>query len=178
MKTANYCGPLFAVAEFLVGIFDISILPRFPLVIDLSPISSSIRLVKKSFWIAFGITTGFSLLAFFLMLFLRAGNIYSRLSDAFFVGGTIVLAFLGFRVIGRSGTFDLLGYASYRFFEAYRHQGMDKRFEDAGDYHEYKLEQRAKNKFVWLPYFIIGLTEFALGVVFMIVFLTNSPAVR
>ena len=132
--------------------------------------------MKKSFWIAFGICAGLSVLVFFLMLFLRSGNIYSRLSDAFFVGGTIVLGFLGLRAVGRSGTFDLLSYASYRFFEAYRHQGMDKRFEDAGDYKEYKVAQRAKNKFIWLPYLLLGLVEFALGLVFMIVFLSNSPA--
>lgn len=113
---------------------------------------------------------------FFPMFFARVGNAYAKCSDAFFVCGAVIFGYFALSLIVRAGTFDVFNYSFYRLFESFRHQGMEKRYHDAGDYKIYKMEQRRKRKVVWIPYVVLFGLDMVLAVSFLIAFFATNPS--
>lgn len=125
----------------------------------------------KRFVIPTIVCIALSAVVFCLMFFLRENvDNFAKASDGFFVAGACILGYFLLKLVVRAGTFDVFGYSFQRFFEAYRHKGMEKRYEDAGDYHVQKVEKRRASKLVWVPYLAVGLVDLALAIGFMIAF--------
>ena len=117
-----------------------------------------------------------NLIVFFPMFFAREGNVYSKCSDAFFLSGALMIGYFLMVVVVRAGTFDVFNYSFYRLFESFRHQGMDKRYHDAGDYKIHKMEQRRQKKLVWIPYVAVFALDMVLAIAMLIAFFATNPS--
>jgi multisubunit Na+/H+ antiporter MnhB subunit len=108
-------------------------------------------------------------IAVFSLFLFPAGN-YSSVgfSNACFGAGMIILLFLAFNFLIRSGVFDILGYAGVRFVESWR-PNPTKRWDTAYDYKLYKKEKREKHPLDWLPNLVIGGSSLLLAVLFLII---------
>ena len=164
----------------LAGLTEIPKSPSFPIYISPCLKNTGVGLSycgMKRYLIPTIVCIALSALVFCLMFFLRDNaDAYAKASDGFFVAGACILAYFLMTLVVRSGTFDVFGYSFQRFFEAYRHKGMEKRYEDAGDYHVQKVEKRRTNKLVWVPYLVVGLIDIALAIGFLIAFQSQIAA--
>jgi hypothetical protein len=75
--------------------------------------------------------------------------------DSLFIPGIVVLLINGQLFIHRMGTFDVLFYGFYRLFESWRNP-VDKKYDNAGDYHLAMDAKRQKNKPYYLPFIVVS----------------------
>ncbi len=92
---------------------------------------------------------------FCLLYFIKGDYGLRGLSNAFLLSGAITGLGSLFAWIIQTGTFDVLNYGIYRFFESFRLDKM-KRWESAYDYKMDRAEKRKKAKTPYWIYWIFG----------------------
>ena len=75
--------------------------------------------------------------------------------DSLFIPGIVVLLINGQLFIHRMGTFDVLIFGFYRLFESWKNP-VDKKYDNAGEYHLAMDEKRQKNKPYYLPFIVVS----------------------
>lgn len=100
-------------------------------------------------------------------------EIMHLLSDATFVPG-VLLAGMGLIVFASNGgVFDMLAYATIRFFDLFKRDPRNKKYKDFYEYREAKKDRKRGMAFM----LIVGLVFIALATIFLIVYLeTNVKA--
>jgi len=75
--------------------------------------------------------------------------------NSLFISGFSVLLVLGQVFIHRTGTFDILIFGFYRLFESWRNP-VEKKYDNATDYHLVMDAKRQKNKPYFLPFLVLA----------------------
>ena len=93
------------------------------------------------------------------------------LSDAFFVPGVLVGG-VGLLVFASNGgVFDMLIYATIRFFDLFKKDPRNKKYKDFYEYREAKKDRHRSNKAM----LIVGGVFIVLAVIFLIVYYQTIP---
>lgn len=109
---------------------------------------------KLTLWLVVSIL---GLTIFFLLFYLspNSDHSFTGASDAFFFVGAFEALVPVLILIGRTGLFDVFGYANRRFIESFR-SSMEKRWDTVYDYKEYKKGERERHRPYLLPFFVCG----------------------
>ncbi len=127
---------------------------------------------RKKTIISFLVSLLISGLVFVIVFFARRNYLISGYCDAFFVSGVVTLVIPAFVFLIRTGSFDVLNYGMYRFFESFK-KDKEKRWDSALDYKNYFGEKREKNKPVVYPYFVIGFTLLLVSIILLSIFYSS-----
>ena len=93
------------------------------------------------------------------------------LSDASFVPG-VMLAGMGLIIFASNGgAFDMLAYATIRFFDLFRRDVRNKKYKDFYEYREAKKDKKRGMAFM----LIVGAAFIVLAGIFLIVYLQTVP---
>lgn len=97
----------------------------------------------------------------------KLSGIMTVLSDACFVPG-VLLAGAGLIILASNGgAFDMLAYATIRFFDLFRKDCRNKKYKDFYEYREAKKDKKRGMAFM----LIVGAVFIAFAVIFLIVYL-------
>ncbi|MDY2913607.1 MAG: DUF3899 domain-containing protein [Candidatus Enteromonas sp.] len=110
------------------------------------------------------ISVGISAILFCLVYFLRGLYTLAGLSDALLLPGAVCLGIAGLALVGRRGTFDVLGYGVKRLIEQFTHN-KDTHYENAGDYSLQLREKRQNKPFPYWVYLVMGGLQLASAIV-------------
>lgn len=86
-------------------------------------------------------------------------------SDILLIPGVTYLGYLGLRMIVRFGTFDVFSYQFQNWVSSWK-KDMPKKYQDAYEYKSHMKDKRENNKFVWIPWLVIGLICLILCLIF------------
>lgn len=123
----------------------------------------------KKIIISFVVSILVSFVVFVSVFFARGNYLISGYCDAFFVSGVASLVIPLFIMLIRTGSFDVLNYGMYRFFESFR-KDKTKRWDSALDYKNDLGEKRIKNKPVIFPYFVIASILLVVSIILLSIF--------
>ena len=126
----------------------------------------------RTYLIHSAVALSIAVTAFCLVFFLRKLYTFTGYCDAFFISSIITLCCSGFAFVHRSGTFDVLHYGMSRLLAQWTHKD-EKKYANAGDYHEVMKEKRQSNPFPYLPYLILGSVLLVIAIVFLILSANN-----
>ena len=91
--------------------------------------------------------------------------------NSLFITGMSVLLLLAQVFVHRTGTFDILVFGFYRLFESWKNP-VEKKYDNASDYHLAMDEKRQKNKPYFLPFLVVSAPLLITSLVLL--FLENS----
>lgn len=133
---------------------------------NLTPITKRIIIWAVAFVLAAGV--------FCLVFFLRQQFTIDGASDACFLASSAMLAGLGYLLLRRLGTFDILEYSFFRLGESFA-RGNKRRYETAYDFAKARKDKREiKKPYIW-PFLIIGGAFLLAAFILLIIFEANVP---
>ena len=133
---------------------------------NLSPFAKRIILWAIAFVLAAGV--------FCLVFFLRQQFTVDGVSDACFLASTAMLAGLGYLLLRRMGTFDIVEYSFFRLGESFA-RGNKRRYETAYDFAKARKDKRETKKPYFWPFLIIGGAFLLAALICLIIFETTAP---
>lgn len=99
--------------------------------------------------------------------------VFHILADAFSITGILGLLFLAMSFVNSCGTFDMLAYAMKSLFlVTFRPKYKKENFPKT--YYDYKVLKEKENRKAYLPILFPSVVYFALGILFLIIFMANA----
>lgn len=116
-------------------------------------------------WLKYLISFLISVVVALIVLINKGFNYLVSYSDAFFVGGTIILGVGLLSMLSSFGTFDIFSYSGKYVFNKMRSKDM----ENYPDYSKGKALNREETKFSFIPYLVVGGFEIIISIVILII---------
>ncbi len=87
-----------------------------------------------------------------------------RICDCFFTSGFALSGIAGLIVIGHSGIFDVVSFGFANMF-SYLGPTKEKKYSDVYTYKQIKETRRNANRFIFIPYLLIGIISLVVSII-------------